>query len=153
VNPSRFGLPCRPEKRNHSHENSLVTKSLDPVNIRFHSLTRAGGPACSHRLTSTHTDADAKAGLSEARALDRAVAENIARSLRAMADPTRVQLLSLIIRRPGGRAFVGELATTLGLTQPTVSHHMRIMTEEGLLARSRSGDGPGTTSFPTASGM
>jgi arsenate reductase len=87
----------------------------------------------------TEADTDAKAGLSEARALDRAVAENIARSLRAMADPTRVQLLTLIISRPGGRALVGELATTLGLTQPTVSHHMRIMTEEGLLAREQIG--------------
>ncbi|TFC17950.1 metalloregulator ArsR/SmtB family transcription factor [Cryobacterium algoritolerans] len=85
------------------------------------------------------TDADGEASLSEARALDRAAAENIARSLRAMADPTRVQLLGLIVAGPGGRALVGELATTLGLTQPTVSHHMRIMAEEGLLAREQIG--------------
>lgn len=71
--------------------------------------------------------------------LDRAAAEDIARSLRAMADPTRVQLLSLIVAGPDGRALVGELAIELGLTQPTVSHHMRIMAEEGLLAREQIG--------------
>ncbi|WBM81483.1 metalloregulator ArsR/SmtB family transcription factor [Cryobacterium breve] len=73
------------------------------------------------------------------RPLDRAAAEDIARSLRAMADPTRVQLLGMIVGRPDGRALVGELATALGLSQPTVSHHMRIMTEEGLLARDQVG--------------
>jgi len=56
-----------------------------------------------------------------------------------MADPTRVQLLGMIVGRPDGRALVGELATALGLSQPTVSHHMRIMTEEGLLARDQVG--------------
>ncbi len=86
-----------------------------------------------------HTDADVEASLIEARARDRAAAEDIARGLRAMADPTRVQLLGLIVARPGGRALVGELATTLGLTQPTVSHHMRIMAKEGLLAREQLG--------------
>ncbi|MEC5152030.1 metalloregulator ArsR/SmtB family transcription factor [Cryobacterium sp. GrIS_2_6] len=73
------------------------------------------------------------------RPLDRAAAEDIARGLRAMADPTRVQLLGMIVSRPDGRALVGELATALGLSQPTVSHHMRIMTEEGLLARAQVG--------------
>ena len=56
-----------------------------------------------------------------------------------MADPTRVQLLGMIVGRPDGRALVGELAMALGLSQPTVSHHMRIMTEEGLLARDQVG--------------
>ncbi|TFC24229.1 metalloregulator ArsR/SmtB family transcription factor [Cryobacterium sp. MDB1-18-2] len=73
------------------------------------------------------------------RPLDRAAAEDIARGLRAMADPTRVQLLGMIVGRPDGRALVGELATALGLSQPTVSHHMRIMTGEGLLARDQVG--------------
>ncbi len=71
--------------------------------------------------------------------LDRAAAEVIARNLRAMADPTRVQLLSMIVESPNGRALVGELATALGLTQPTVSHHMRVMADEGLLERERLG--------------
>lgn len=73
------------------------------------------------------------------RPLERTTAEAIAQSLRAMADPTRVQLLGMIVDRPDGRALVGELANALGLTQPTVSHHMRILADAGLLARDQSG--------------
>ncbi len=71
--------------------------------------------------------------------MERASAELIARNLRAMADPTRVQILSLIVESEGGRRPVTELAEQLGLTQPTVSHHLRIMTEEGILERSQEG--------------
>jgi arsenate reductase len=71
--------------------------------------------------------------------LERAVAEQIARNLRAMADPTRVQILSLIVEAAGGRRPVTELADELRLTQPTVSHHLRIMAEEGLLERTQEG--------------
>ncbi|MCU1410501.1 MAG: hypothetical protein JWR04_1208 [Rhodoglobus sp.] len=71
--------------------------------------------------------------------LGRAEAEQIARNLRAMADPTRIQILSLIVEADGGRRPVTELADELGLTQPTVSHHLRIMTDEGLLERAQEG--------------
>ena len=56
-----------------------------------------------------------------------------------MADPTRVQILGMIVQAPGGRRAVTELADELGLTQPTVSHHLRIMTDEGLLERVQEG--------------
>ena len=69
----------------------------------------------------------------------RETAEEIARNLRAMADPTRVQILSLIVEAADGRRPVTELADELGLTQPTVSHHLKIMTDEGLLQRSQVG--------------
>ena len=69
----------------------------------------------------------------------RADAELIARNLRAMADPTRVQILSLIVESPDGRRPVTELADALGLRQPTVSHHLRLMTDEGLLERVQEG--------------
>lgn len=71
--------------------------------------------------------------------VDRADAEQIARTLRAMADPTRVQLLSLLVAAPEGRRPVTELADELGLTQPTISHHLRVMTDEGLLERAQEG--------------
>ncbi|MBN9240125.1 MAG: metalloregulator ArsR/SmtB family transcription factor [Leifsonia sp.] len=67
--------------------------------------------------------------------IGRAEAEQIARNLKAMADPTRVQILGLIVDAPDGRRPVTELADQLGLTQPTVSHHLRLMTDEGLLER------------------
>ena len=71
--------------------------------------------------------------------LDRATAEHIARNLRAIADPTRIQILSLILDTPGGRRPVTELATELGLSQPTVSHHLKTMADEGILDREQLG--------------
>ncbi|MFM9878234.1 MAG: metalloregulator ArsR/SmtB family transcription factor [Rhodoglobus sp.] len=71
--------------------------------------------------------------------LGRADAERIARSLRALADPTRVQLLALIVESPDARRSVTDLADELGLTQPTVSHHLRVMAAEGLVERRQQG--------------
>ncbi len=65
--------------------------------------------------------------------LDRDQAEQIARTLRAIADPTRLQLLSMIQGSALGEATVSDLALELGVTQPTVSHHMRIMLDDGLV--------------------
>jgi ArsR family transcriptional regulator len=75
----------------------------------------------------------------ERAALDREAAESLARTLRAIADPTRLQLLSLIRRSSGGESTVGELADQLRLTQPTVSHHLRILVDDGVLIRDQRG--------------
>ncbi|MGV8859239.1 metalloregulator ArsR/SmtB family transcription factor [Rhodoglobus sp.] len=64
---------------------------------------------------------------------ERAIAERIAHSMRAIADPTRVQILRLLMDAPDGRRGVTDLAARLGLTQPTVSHHVRIMANDGIL--------------------
>jgi len=56
-----------------------------------------------------------------------------------MADPTRIQILSLIVSAPDGRRPVTTLADELGLSQPTVSHHLRVMADEGLLERTQEG--------------
>ena len=69
----------------------------------------------------------------ESPASERAVAERIAQSMRAIADPTRVQILRLLMDAPEGRRGVTDLAARLGLTQPTVSHHVRIMADDGIL--------------------
>ena len=71
--------------------------------------------------------------------MSRSDAERVARNLKAMADPTRVQILSLIVESGDGRRAVTELADALGLRQPTVSHHLRLMTDEGLLERVQDG--------------
>ena len=71
--------------------------------------------------------------------LGRPEAEQIARNLRAMADPTRIQILDLLLEASGGRRPVTELADALGLTQPTVSHHLRVMADEGLVDRLQEG--------------
>ncbi|MFI8304547.1 ArsR/SmtB family transcription factor [Streptomyces sp. NPDC085927] len=71
--------------------------------------------------------------------IDRGEAERLAAVLKAVADPTRLQLLHLIERAPRGEACVCDLTDCLGLRQPTVSHHLKVMTESGLLNRERRG--------------
>lgn len=67
--------------------------------------------------------------------LDRAAAEDLARTLKAVADPTRLQLLSLIRAAPDGEACVCDLTEPVGLSQPTVSHHLKVLVTAGLLRR------------------
>ncbi|WP_432844254.1 ArsR/SmtB family transcription factor [Dactylosporangium sp. CA-092794] len=71
--------------------------------------------------------------------IERADAEQLAGVLKAFADPARLQLLSLIQSAPEGEASVSDLTAPLGLSQPTVSHHLRILTEAGLLEREKRG--------------
>jgi ArsR family transcriptional regulator len=71
--------------------------------------------------------------------LSRDAAEGIARTLKAVADPTRLQLLALIKASPDGKACVCDLTEPLGLTQPTVSHHLKVLAAMGLLHRKRHG--------------
>ncbi len=59
--------------------------------------------------------------------------------LKAIADPTRLQIFRIIERAPAGEACVCDLADCLGFRQPTVSHHLKVMTEAGLLNRERRG--------------
>jgi len=66
-------------------------------------------------------------------------ATNAARGLKIVADPTRARILSLMLESPDGYELVGRLAPQLGLTQPTVSHHVRALLEDGLLERSPHG--------------
>lgn len=58
---------------------------------------------------------------------------------KAMGDPTRVRLLSLIAAGEQGEACVCDLTDPVGLSQSTVSHHMRILTEAGLVEREQRG--------------
>jgi len=74
-----------------------------------------------------------------AAALGREAAEVLARTLRAVADPTRLQLLSIIERNENHEATVVELTAGIGLSQPTISHHLRVMVDDGLLQREQRG--------------
>jgi ArsR family transcriptional regulator len=71
--------------------------------------------------------------------IERDEAERLAAMLKAIADPTRLQIFRIIERAPAGEACVCDLADCLGFRQPTVSHHLKIMTEAGLLNRERRG--------------
>jgi ArsR family transcriptional regulator, arsenate/arsenite/antimonite-responsive transcriptional repressor len=74
-----------------------------------------------------------------ASALEPAQADELARVLKALADPARLRLLSLIQAQPGGEACVCHLTAPLGLAQPTVSHHLRVLLHAGLVEREQRG--------------
>jgi ArsR family transcriptional regulator len=58
---------------------------------------------------------------------------------KALGDPARVRLLSLIAASDGGEACICDLTEPVGLSQPTVSHHMRLLAEAGLVSREQRG--------------
>ncbi len=72
-------------------------------------------------------------------AVDPAVAQDVARVFKALGDPTRVRLLSIVAAHDGGQACVCDLTEPVGLSQPTVSHHLKILVDAGLLAREQRG--------------
>lgn len=66
-------------------------------------------------------------------------AVELARLFKALADPTRLRLVSLIAAQPGGAACICDLVAPIGLSQPTVSHHMKQLVAAGLLEREQRG--------------
>ena len=66
-------------------------------------------------------------------------AEQLAGVLKAIAEPTRLRLLSLVAAHEGGEACVCDLTAPVGLSQPTVSHHLKILVDAGLLQRDKRG--------------
>ncbi len=64
---------------------------------------------------------------------------NPALSITSLGDPTRVRILGLIRDAQDGRALVGALANSLGLRQPTVSHHMKALHDDGIVVREPDG--------------
>ena len=63
----------------------------------------------------------------------------LARPLRAMGDPVRLRLLSLIASHDGGEACVCDLTGAFDLTGPTISHHLKVLREAGLISGERRG--------------
>jgi ArsR family transcriptional regulator, arsenate/arsenite/antimonite-responsive transcriptional repressor len=66
-------------------------------------------------------------------------AERLADCLKAIADPARLRLLSLIQAQPEREACVCHLTAPLGLSQPTVSHHLKVLLQAGLVEREQRG--------------
>ena len=71
--------------------------------------------------------------------LDAGRGRTLAARLKALADPARLRLLSLIQAQPGGEACVCHLTEPLGLSQPTVSHHLKVLLDAGLVEREQRG--------------
>ncbi len=66
-------------------------------------------------------------------------AERIAPLLKAIADPVRLRLLSLVASHADGEACVCDLNDAFELSQPTISHHLKVLHEVGLLERDKRG--------------
>lgn len=82
---------------------------------------------------------DGCCGPGGAPALDEPGAHDLARRLKALADPTRLRLLSIIAAHDGGEACVCDLTEPVGLSQPTVSHHLKQLVDAGLVTRDKRG--------------
>ncbi len=88
-------------------------------------LPSTGGTACCAPLTREAITADN--------------AETLARSLKAIADPARLRLISMVAAHADQEACVCDLTEPLGLSQPTVSHHLKVLVEAGILSRDKRG--------------
>ena len=88
-------------------------------------LTPVQTVACCSPLTKNPLDADS--------------AGRIAPLLKALADPVRLRLMSLVASHDGSEACVCDLQEAFDLSQPTISHHLKVLHEVGLLDRSKRG--------------
>ena len=71
--------------------------------------------------------------------LDDATAHDLAKVFKALGDPTRIKLMSMIVASSTGEMCVCDLTEPVGLSQPTVSHHMRLLADAGLVTREQRG--------------
>ena len=66
-------------------------------------------------------------------------ADDLARSLKVLADPARLRIISMVAAHENAEACVCDLTEPIGLSQPTVSHHLKILMDAGFLTRSKRG--------------
>ncbi|WP_129337688.1 ArsR/SmtB family transcription factor [Cellulomonas endophytica] len=111
----------------------MTTTALRTVTTRPAVLTAPGAlPTAGRTATACCTDLARPA-------VDEGAAQDLARAFRALADPTRVRLLSLVASHAEQEACVCDLTEPVGLSQPTVSHHLKVLVEAGLLTREQRG--------------
>lgn len=66
-------------------------------------------------------------------------AKELAAAFKLLADPIRLRILSLIANSSGGQLCACDLPAVIGRSQPTVSHHLSLLTDAGLLSREQRG--------------
>lgn len=123
---------------------ALLTRRLPPTS------TDPTDPVDGARLVSDHgvmvtptaiadADPDPRDAAVGVTAMDHAEAVSLSLKFKAISDPTRVRLLSLVAAHAGAEACVCDLTEPVNLSQPTVSHHLKILVHAGLLSRSQRG--------------
>lgn len=66
-------------------------------------------------------------------------APRLAQVFKALGDPTRIRLLSIVAAQTNSEACVCDLTDPVGLSQPTVSHHLKVLADAGMLTRTQRG--------------
>ncbi len=89
-------------------------------------------------LAATGADACARPAL-VSEPIDGAAAAELAPVFKALGDPVRLRLVSLIGARQGGEVCVCDLTSAFDLSQPTISHHLKVLREAGLIDSERRG--------------
>ncbi|MYT19231.1 metalloregulator ArsR/SmtB family transcription factor [Streptomyces sp. SID7760] len=84
-------------------------------------------------------DADGCCGRLGSAPLDEDQAADLAKVFKALGDPVRLRLLSMIASRAGGEVCVCELTPAFELSQPTISHHLKLLRQAGLVDSERRG--------------
>ena len=82
--------------------------------------------------------------------LDPSDSETLSRQFAALADPVRLRLLSLLATAEGGAVCACDLVEPVGKTQPTVSHHLKVLADAGLVTNERRGRNVWYAVVPTA---
>lgn len=83
-------------------------------------------------------------------ALDETECIPLAHMFKALGDPARLRLLSLIASHPGGEACVCDISGTFDLSQPTISHHLKTLRSAGLIDSERRGSWVYYRAIPSA---
>jgi ArsR family transcriptional regulator len=102
----------------------MVAQAIDPCQYQPMSIQKPAARCCPALLSGPMKKADAV---------------ELADLFKAIADPARLRILAFLAAQPRGEACVCHLLKPLGLSQPTVSHHLKQLHEAGLLARERRG--------------
>ena len=94
---------------------------------------------CLNKLPVSHVSTTGCCTPMVAEPLTEAAAADLARGFKALGDPVRLRLLSLIAARAGGEVCVCDLTDAFEVTGPTISHHLRVLREAGLIDCERRG--------------
>jgi ArsR family transcriptional regulator len=116
-----FSLPARIETR----QDRKMSIQAGRAELTIVGLPLAGTDRCSPPLTGQPLGESAAAGL--------------AQIFRALGDPVRLRLVSLIGAHQGGEVCVCDLTSAFNLTQPTISHHLKVLREAGIIDSERRG--------------
>jgi ArsR family transcriptional regulator len=117
----QFSLPGCIETR----QDRTMPIQAERADLAIASTTEPGTAECSPPLTG--------------HPLAEAAAAGLAQTFRALGDPVRLRLVSLIGAHQGGEVCVCDLTSAFSLTQPTISHHLKVLREAGIIDSERRG--------------